>query len=600
MTKALSTTLLILALSPLALSQTPRQVSSNQTTTESVAARVDKLFTQWDKPGSAGCVLGVVKDGKLVYERGYGMADLEHNVPITPRSAFDIASISKQFTGMAIMLLIQQGKLTLDDDVRKYVPEVPDYGVTIRLRHLLYHTSGLRNHFLLSQLSGWRWGDLETRADTLATVARQKELNFTPGEWHSYTNTGYFLLGEIVKRVSGESLRQFAEKNIFNPLGMNETMIHDDVSLIVKNRAWGYSRKQGGWVNNITRSEEVGASNIYTSIEDLARWDENFYDGKVGGRTVIEQMLEPGTLDNGKPITYSGAGYAAGLRLGQYKGLKLIWHGGSSTSRSEYLRFPDQRFSVFCLCNTGDIDPSVLARQVADIYLADLLKPEPKATPLSPDQQAEGAAAINAFIKEHSISVAEGKLSALAGLYVNPDNGSVRRLLLKDGKLMLERRPGLQSELAAIGEDRFVMSGAPIKVEISFKEAWADTRLMLVSTGEGTPLMLAYIGPDSGMPPQITEFAGSFQSDEADATVTMAVKDGKLVLRTRKFEEPPPGDSGPGRGWYPLEAISADAFKNDWVGLLRFTRDSKRQITGFVINNFAGGVRHLRFSKVVP
>lgn len=601
MTKALLSILLIIAFSPFAVTQTTPAVASNQTTTALLTTRVDKLFERWDRPDSAGCALGVVKDGKLVYARGYGMADLEHNIPITPRSVFDIGSTSKQFTGMAIMLLVKEGKVSLDDDVRKYIPEVPDYGVTITLRHLLYHTSGLRNQFLLGQLSGLRWGDLESRADALATVARQKELNFKPGETHSYSNTGYFLLGEVVSRVSGQTLRDFATRNIFQPLGMNDTQIHDNVNLIVRNRAWAYAGdKHGGWVNNITRSEEVGDSNVYTSIEDLARWDQNFYDGKVGGETVIQQLLTPGTLNGAKPFTYDGAGYAAGLRVGEYKGLKLVWHAGYSSSRSEYLRFPDQRFSVFCLCNSGDIDPSELARQVADIYLGGLLKPGPKTgspPTLSPEEQAKKIAEINAYIKEHAFSVSETKLADLAGLYVNPDNGGVRRLVLKEGKLMAVRQ-NTETELAPIGENRFLLSGVPGWLEFSFNQAWPDTRLMALSSGAGTPLMLVYIGPDPAVAARKDEYAGAFQSDEADATVRIVIKDGHLILRTRRSEEPaPPFDLAAGRGWFPLEAIAGDAFKNDWIGILRFTRDSNGQIMGFVVNNFAGGVRHLRFSK---
>jgi CubicO group peptidase (beta-lactamase class C family) len=542
-----------------------------------------------------------VKDGKLVYARGYGMADLEHSIPITPRSVFDIASMSKQFTGMAIMLLVREGKVSLDDDVRKYVPEVPDYGATITLRHLLYHTSGLRNQFLLGQLSGLRWGDLESRADALAMVARQRELNFKPGETHSYSNTGYFLLGEVVRRVSGQSLREFSAQHIFGPLGMKDTQVHDDVNLIIRNRAWAYGAdNHGGWVNNITRSEEVGDSNIYTSIEDLARWDQNFYDWKVGGETVIEQMLRPGTLNGGKPFTYDNASYAAGLRVGDYKGLKLVWHAGSSSSRSEYLRFPDQRFSVFCLCNTGNIDPSELARQVADIYLGGLLKPEPKKgspLPLSPEDQAKKIAEIATYIKEHAINVSEKKLADLAGLYVNPDNGGVRRVVLKDGKLMLARQGG-GAELAPIGEGRFLLNGVPARVEISFDEAWPGTRLLSISTGEGTPLKLVYIGPDQATAAKNDEYAGAFHSDEADATVNMVVREGKLELRTRKADPGSAADAGAGRGWFPLAAIAGDAFKNEWIGTLTFARDAKGQITGFVVNNFAGGVRHLRFTKL--
>jgi CubicO group peptidase (beta-lactamase class C family) len=565
-----------------------------------LAAKVDALFAPWDNAHSPGCALGVIQDGRLVYERGYGMADLEHGVPITPHTAFDLASTSKQFTAMAILLLAEQGQLSLDDDVRRWVPEVPDYSVTITLRHLLHHTSGLRNHFLLRQLTGWRWGDLVTRADELAIVSRQTELNFQPGDEHSYTNTGYFLLGEVVRRVAGVSLREFAEQNIFGPLGMTDTKVHDDYSRLIPGRACAYKQgRDGSWVGDVTRSEDVGASNVYSSIEDLARWDENFYDAKVGGRDVIARMLEPGTLNDGRTLAY-----AAGLRLGEYKGLRLVWHAGFSSSRSEFLRFPDQRFSVICLSNSAAIDPSELARKVADLYLADLLKPEaePAAAPLSPEDEAKGRADLDAYIQAHAVTLgaadAEG-LSALAGLYVNPDDASGRRVRVSDGKLLIEKRRGGEGELVPIGNQRFVMAGIPMRLEFSFVQAWPDVRLLHVSTGEGTPMALIDAGADPALPSRLQDYAGTFRNDDADATVTMAVHDGALVLRTRYSEDPPPDDSGAGaaRGWYPLKPLCMDSFANDWMGFLRFTRDGKQQITGFVICNFAGGVRHLPFRK---
>jgi hypothetical protein len=496
---------------------------------------------------------------------------------------------------MAIMLLVQQGMVSLDDDVRKYVPEVPDYGDTITVRHLLHHTSGLRNLFLIRQLKGWRWGDLESGADAMDMVTRQKELNFKPGNEHSYTNTGYFLLGEIVKRVSGMSLHKFADQNIFKPLGMLDTQIHDDVSLIVKNRAWGYgSVKDRGWVNNITRSEGVGDSNVYTTIEDLARWDQNFYDGKVGGDGVRARMIEPGKLNSGATLSY-----AAGLRVGQYKGLKLIWHAGSSTSRSEYLRFPNQHFSVFCLTNSGEIDPSTLARQVVDIYLADLLKPEPGNGPPSPEEQAKGTAEVQAFIKDHTVSIAQDKLALLAGYYINTDNGNLRRMFIQDGKLMTQRQPGVFSELAPIADNLFLIAGIPIKQQVSFQEPWPGTRVMSLLSGVGlNPFTLVYVGPDKNMPAQLTDYTGSFRSDEADATIELLVKDGKLVLCAGKCQGPSTqSDDGSALGWYVLEPVCIDAFKNNWMGLIKFTRDSKSRIDGFAINNLAGGVRHLRFEK---
>jgi len=562
-----------------------------------LAAKVDALFAQWDKPHSAGCALGVIRDGRLVYEHGYGMADLEHGVPITPQTAFDIGSMSKQFTGMAVLLLADQKKLSLDDDVRRYVPEVPDYGATITLRHLLHHTSGIRNHFLLRQLTGWRWGDLVTRADELSIVARQTELNFRPGDEHSYTNTGYFLLGEVVRRVSGVSLREFAEKNIFAPLGMKDSQVHDDDSLLIPGRACAYGQqKDGSWVNNVTRFEDVGASDLYTSVEDLARWDGNFYDAKVGGPAVVAKMLEPGTLNDGRKLAY-----AAGLRIGTYKGLKLVWHAGSSSSRSEYLRFPDQRFSVICLANTGSIDPSDLARKVADIYLADLLKPEPAAAPPTGEAEAKGRAEVDAFLQEHAVALSAadtGKLTGLAGLYVNPDDGVGRRVRVSDGKLLCEKRRGGEGELVPIGGQRFVMADVPMRLEFTFLQAWPDARLLRISTGEGTPFTMFDAGPDPALPTRLDDYAGTFRSEDADATVTMEAHDGVLVLRTKGSEVPPPqSDTAAARGWYPLKPLGGDSFYNDWTSVLRFTRDAKQRITGFVICNFAGGVRHLPFRK---
>jgi CubicO group peptidase (beta-lactamase class C family) len=559
--------------------------------------KVDALFATWDNPRSAGCALGVIRDGKIVYEHGYGMADLEHGVPITPHTVFDIASMSKQFTGMAVLLLAEQKKLSLDDDVRRYVPELHDYGTTITLRHLLHHTSGLRNHFLLRQLTGWRWGDLVTRADELAIVVRQTELNFRPGDEHSYTNTGYFLLGEVVRRVSGVSLREFTETNIFGPLGMTDSQVHDDDSQLVKGRACAYGQqKDGGWTNNVTRFEDVGASNVYASIEDLARWDRNFDDMKLGGPVVVAKMLEPGKLNDGRTLAY-----AAGLRIGTYKGLKLVWHAGSSSMRSEYLRFPDQHVSVICLANTGSIDPSDLARKVADLYLADLLKPEPPPAPPSPDEDAKGRADVDAFLQQHAVALSEAdskKLSDLAGLYVNPDDGTGRRVSVKDGKLRMEKRRGGDGELVPIGGQRFVMADVPMRLEFSFLQAWPDVRLLHISTGEGTPFAMVDAGADSALPTRLDDYAGTFRSDDADATVTVTVQDGVLVLRTRGSETPAPGsDAAAARGWYPLKPLCGDSFYNDWTSFLRFTRDAQHRIDGFVICNFAGGVRHLPFRK---
>lgn len=334
---------------------------------------VDRVFAKWDSTASPGCALSVIRDGHIVYERGYGMADLDHDIPINPETVFHVASISKQFTAAAIILLAQEGKISLDDDVRKYITELPDFGVPITIRHLIYHTSGLRDQWELLGLAGWRYSlDLITDDDVLEVMSRQKDLNFKPGEQHVYCNTGYTLLAQIVKRVSGQSLREFTTKRIFVPLDMRNTHFRDDHAEVVKHIAYGYVEGDSGngYRLSVTNFDTVGATSLLTTVEDLARWDENFYHPRVGGQALVTQQLERGKLNSGKELDY-----AFGLVHGKYRGLATVDHAGADAGyRADLVRFPDQHFSVACLCNKGEINPSELTRKVADIYLAERFK----------------------------------------------------------------------------------------------------------------------------------------------------------------------------------------------------------------------------------
>ena len=274
-----------------------------------------------------------MKDGRIIYKHGYGMADLDHNVTITPSTVFHVASMSKQFTAASIVLLAQEGKLSLDDDVRKYIPELPDFGSLITIGNLIHHTSGLRDQWDLLELAGWRYSlDLITDEDVMSVVARQKELNFKPGEKYVYCNTGYTLLATIVKRVSGMSFREFTTQNIFEPLGMMNTHFRDDHAEIVKNNAYGYEpEKTGTFRLSNTNFDTVGATSLHTTVEDLALWDENFYHPRVGGASFLEQMLQRGKLNNGE-----NQDYAFGLVVGKYKGLATVDHAGEMCIRDSF------------------------------------------------------------------------------------------------------------------------------------------------------------------------------------------------------------------------------------------------------------------------
>jgi CubicO group peptidase (beta-lactamase class C family) len=327
---------------------------------------VDQVFADYDRPDSPGCALGIYRSGRIVYARGYGVANLEQGVPITPTSVFDIGSTSKQFTAMSIALLAREGRLSLDDDIRKWIPEMPEYARRITIRHLLHHTSGIRDYLTLMSLRGTNFDGVTTDRDALGLIVRQRATNFEPGSEYLYSNSGYFLLGEIVRRVSGTSLATFAQGRIFAPLGMRQTHIHDDHTMIVPHRATGYApRPGGGFRIDMSGFEQTGDGSVMTTVEDLLFWDRNFYAPTVGDTALLRVLLTQGRLTRGDTLAY-----AMGLVVGSRRGLRYVRHGGAWAGyRAELLRFPDHHTSIACLCNLASARPSTLADRVADIVL---------------------------------------------------------------------------------------------------------------------------------------------------------------------------------------------------------------------------------------
>jgi CubicO group peptidase (beta-lactamase class C family) len=417
-------------------------------------ARVDRVFAAYDRPDSPGCAVGVIRDGAFVHLRGYGMANLEHGVPLRGDTVLDIGSTSKQFTAAAMVLLAQAGRLTLDDDVRKHVPELPDYGRPVTLRHLLTHTSGLRDYLGLMALAGWSFEDLSDDDDAVRLILRQKELNFEPGAERLYSNTGFFLLSVVARRAGGRTLRQLAGERIFGPLGMKDTHFHDDHAEIVPRRATGYSpRKGGGFRIDMSNFEQTGDGSVFTTVQDLLQWDRNFYHGRVGGRALAEQLTTPGRLRDGQPFPYG-----LGLRVDRHRGLPRVSHAGSWAGyRAELMRFPDQRLSVVCLCNLSTTDPTSLATEVAEIYLgAALGRAEP--APAAP-RPAEPSAPVAA---KAAASAAE--LAAYAGRYYSDELDTTYTVEVKDGTLRLVGRR-LGGELTPSGHDAFVQEEMTLQFE---------------------------------------------------------------------------------------------------------------------------------------
>lgn len=528
----------------------------------SVTAEVDRIFEKWNRPNSPGCALSVIQNDRILYKHGYGMADLDHDVPITPATVFHVASVSKQFTAAAVALLSQQGKLSLDDDVRKYIPEVPDLGARITIRHLIHHTSGLRDQWESLELAGWRYSlDLITDDDVLEMVSRQKALNFRPGEKYMYCNTGYTLLAMIVKRISGQSFREFTHTHFFQPLGMKNTHFRDDHAEIVKNQAYGYNAAKGDTFRlSITNFDTVGATSLLTTVEDLALWDQNFYDKRIGGSKLIEQLHGRGRLNNGEQLDY-----AFGLILGKYRGLPIIEHsGGDAGYRAHLIRFPEQRFSVACLCNAGSASPGQFTRQVADIYLSKEFKEPP------PIVHAEAES-----------KPSPDQLASKVALYWDRDSDRFRRIVVKENKLYAVFSDE-SLEMLPLSENRFRTVSFPVEVRFEATPDGSWRMIQVFPAPEGKPVSYERVAPISVSRTELAEYVGTYTSEEMEAVYRMALDSDALVLKRLRHNPEK------------LEPAQPGVFLAS-IGTMRFERDGTNRVFGFVLNG--GRVRNFRFTK---
>jgi CubicO group peptidase (beta-lactamase class C family) len=431
MKRALALFLLIItsALLPSAASQSP--VVSE--------ASVDAVFSRWNTD-SPGCAVGVARAGQPVLQKAYGMADLEHDVPNKPDTIFEAGSVSKQFTAAAVLLLAREGKLSLDDPARKYVPELPDYGKPLTIRHMLQHTSGLRDWGEIAAIAGWpRTSRVHTHAHVLDIVSRQKALNFPSGTQYSYSNTGYNLAAVIVSRVSGTSFAEFSQERIFKPLGMTRTSWRDDYTRIVKDRAIAYSASAAGFRQNMPFENVHGNGGLLTTVGDLLKWNANFITPTVGDATFLKIQQDPGNFPDGKPQSY-----ALGLMIGMYKGVPEVSHSGSTAGyRAHLTRYPQQgHLSVAVLCNVSSANATQAAERVADLYLGDALKPEPARQP--PARPASPP-----------FTAAAKDLQSYAGKYYSDEAEVLYEVVAEGDGIVIKRRPDAVVRLAATAKDEF-------------------------------------------------------------------------------------------------------------------------------------------------
>lgn len=523
---------------------------STQKTSSNAERQVDKIFSAYDKPDSPGCALGVVREGRFIYKRGYGEASLELRVPLSPESVFYMGSVSKQFTAASVVLAAEQGSLSLDDDIRKYISELPSYERPVTLREMLHHTSGLRDLFGLLLLAGRNPQDIHPTSELLDLIAHQKALNFMPGDEYSYSNTNFFLMSVVIQRTTGKPLSQFAEENIFKPLGMTHTRFYDDRTLVVPNRIPAYEPRTGGGfqVDWSTNFEKVGDGGLMSSVDDLLLWDRNFYDNKLGKGTLLKELQTQGVLNNGKKIEY-----ALGLVMSTYRGSPVVAHAGALFGyRTELLRFPAQKFSVICLCNVGTSNPGRLAEQVADIYLAGQLSS-----------------------KIPVVLTAQVDPLPFAGQYRNLESHAVLEVAAKDGGLVAN---GMH--FTALGPGHFAAEEGP---EMRFATENGGPIRLTLSDEDTAPQILEKFQPIKPSATELAKYAGDYTSEELETSYRLEVKDGQLTLAI-KWQAP-----------VALEPTVRDEFQSPQGMVLVFHRDAAGRVAGFDI--FAGRIRNIGFTK---
>lgn len=418
---------------------------------------VDAVFAAWDRTDHPAVSVAVVRDGKVVHLDAYGMADLDQGIRAGPETVFDVASVSKHFTAFAVTTLAREGTLSLDDPVRRWIPELPSFADGVTVRHLLHHTSGIRDWVELFAVAGWRFDDVITVPDILTLAGHQQALNFEPGSEYAYSNTGYNLLAEVVARASGRSFRAWMDERVFDPLGMTATHIHDRYNEVVPGRARSYGPDElGGWEILINNTSAVGSSSVFTTARDMARWMVNFDRPEVGGE-VLEDMLTRGVLTTGDTLSY-----AHGLTVAASRGLRTVSHGGSWRGyRAHFLRFPDERLSVAVLAAFSSFRSGSVAESVANVFLAGMLSSAGDAAGPPGETVPEAGPA--------SVALSRGELEAYVGLYDSDELGTSYSIELDGDRLVARHRINPEQVLRHVGDDIFVTPGVRGEQTLTFE-----------------------------------------------------------------------------------------------------------------------------------
>lgn len=537
-----------------------------QSLPDSIIKKIDSLFTKWNNASSPGCTIGIVQNDALVYTKGYGMANLEYSIPNEPATLYHMASISKQFTAWSILLLAKQGKLSLQDDIRKYLPWFPDLKKTITIQHLLNHTSGIRDQWQLLAIAGTRLDDVITQDQIVKVLSKQQALNFNPGETYSYSNSGFTMLAEIVKSVTGKTLRQFTDSAIFKPLGMNNTHFHDDCTAIEKNRSYSYDRKDSAhFANSILSYSNAGATSLFTNVPDMSKWVMHFYNGQPGNQELTDLLTQKHSLNNGKELSY-----ANGIVVDTYRRWRQYSHGGADAGYRTYLAvFPDLKMGFMVFSNLGDVDAGGLAYGMANFFIKDTTQ----------QNAAEKSAAADTAA---AVLQDEKKWQRFTGSYIG-DDGSPFSFDIKN-RLLYYHIYWQSGFLVKDAKDSFTIYNDP-HVKFVFGIAGKDTTCDILLP-DHTYHLTKYTAVDKQTDQQLQQYTGRYYCPEVDCTYAIVLKDHQLLLTNAKYND----------AKLTLSARDHLTNNNWWMNHLLMIRDKQGKINGFHVNS--GRIMHLKFNKV--
>ena len=526
--------------------------------------KIDSLFLEWNRPNHPGGAIGIMQNDQTAFSKAYGLASLEYLVPNTPGTIFNTGSVSKQFTAMGIVVLHQQGKLSVDDDIRIYLPDLPDFGETITIRHMLHHTSGLRSLHAMLELAGWRADDSRTNEDLNRFMLNQRDLNFKPGEEYMYCNTGYMLMVNIIEKVTGEKFPAWMKHTVFEPLGMTNTYVEDNYSRIVANNATSYYLVEA---NDFERAVEywgyVGSGNMHSTTDDLLRWLRNFQDPQEGWEAHFAMMQTVDPLNNGEENNY-----AFGVGIGNFNGHGSIGHGGAIGGfRANIITYPEEGLSIAILTNFSSAPIGQKLNALSKILLG--------------EPAEEELVEVRDPVK--TIKLSKKNLASYEGSYWNDKVNSLRRIYLKNDTLRYFRSEHSESPIVPVGNDEFQMVEVNDVVLVQFKLNGLD-RSMIVTVGNGNPGTFYGFDPTESSKEELEPYTGEFYSPELETTYKIYLKNDSLFSHHARH------------GDYKMKLLKKDVLEGEWpLAIARYKRDVNDQILGISVSN--GRVKNLWFEK---